>query len=139
MGSVWLARRNDGRFEGVAAIKFLSLALAGSAGEERFRREGSALARLTHPNIARLLDAGLSQIGLPYLVLEYVEGQPIDEWCDTRSLSVEGRLRLFQQVLAAVADAHAHFIVHRDLKPANILVTEDGSVKLLVFGIAKLL
>jgi serine/threonine protein kinase/Tfp pilus assembly protein PilF len=139
MGSVWLARRNDGRFEGVAAIKFLSLALAGSAGEERFRREGSALARLTHPNIARLLDAGLSQIALPYLVLEYVEGQPIDEWCDTRALSIEGRLRLFQQVLAAVADAHAHFIVHRDLKPANILVTQDGGVKLLDFGIAKLL
>src|SRR5665213_2946061 len=138
MGSVWLARRNDGRFEGVAAIKFLSLALAGTAGEERFRREGNALARLTHPNIARLLDAGLSQIGLPYLVLEYVEGQPIDEWCDARALSVEGRLRLFQQVLAAVADAHAHFIVHRDLKPANILVTDDGTVKLLDFGIAKL-
>src|SRR5665213_1435017 len=132
MGSVWLARRNDGRFEGVAAIKFLSLALAGTAGEERFRREGNALARLTHPNIARLLDAGLSQIGLPYLVLEYVEGQPIDEWCDARTLSVEGRLRLFQQVLAAVADAHAHFIVHRDLKPANIVVTildtESGSL-----------
>ncbi|HEY6618137.1 MAG TPA: serine/threonine-protein kinase, partial [Steroidobacteraceae bacterium] len=121
------------------AIKFLSLAVAGPAGEERFRREGSALARLTHPNIARLLDAGVSQIGLPYLVLEYVEGQPIDEWCDAHKTSIDGRLRLFQQVLDAVADAHAHFIVHRDLKPANILVTDDGTVKLLDFGIAKLL
>ncbi|MEP6574708.1 MAG: serine/threonine-protein kinase, partial [Gemmatimonadota bacterium] len=139
MGSVWLARRNDGRFQGVAAIKFLSLAVAGPAGEARFRREGSVLARLTHPNIARLLDAGVTQAGQPYLVLEYVDGLPLDAWCDARQLSVEGRLMLFQQVLAAVAHAHASFIVHRDLKPANILVTDDGTVKLLDFGIAKLL
>ena len=139
MGSVWLARRDDGRFEGAAAIKFLSLAVAGPVGEERFRREGTALARLTHPNIARLLDAGVGPIGLPYLVLEYVEGMPIDEWCDARTLSVDARLRLFQQVLAAVSHAHANFIVHRDLKPANILVSGDGTVKLLDFGIAKLL
>jgi serine/threonine protein kinase/tetratricopeptide (TPR) repeat protein len=139
MGSVWLARRSDGRFEGEAAIKLLSLAVSGPAGEARFRREGSALARLTQPNIARLLDAGLSPSGLPYLVLEYIDGQPIDVWCDARRMSVEGRLRLFEQVLAAVAHAHANFIVHRDLKPANILVTNDGVVKLLDFGIAKLL
>ena len=139
MGSVWLARRSDGRFEGVAAIKLLSLAVSGPAGEARFRREGSALARLTQPNIARLLDAGLSPSGLPYLVLEYIDGQPIDAWCDARRMSVEGRLRLFEQVLAAVAHAHTNFIVHRDLKPANILVTNDGVVKLLDFGIAKLL
>jgi serine/threonine protein kinase/tetratricopeptide (TPR) repeat protein len=139
MGSVWLARRADGRFEGSAAIKFLSLAVAGPVGEERFRREGTALARLAHPNIARLLDAGISPVGLPYLVLEFVEGKPIDEWCDAHKLSVDARLRLFQQVLAAVSHAHANFIVHRDLKPANILVTEDGTVKLLDFGIAKLL
>ena len=139
MGSVWLGRRSDGRFEGVAAIKLLSLAVSGPAGEARFRREGSALARLTHPNIARLLDAGLSPAGLPYLVLEYIDGQPIDEWCDARKLSIDGRLWLFEQVLAAVAHAHANFIVHRDLKPANILVTSDGVVKLLDFGIAKLL
>ncbi|MGH7622305.1 MAG: serine/threonine-protein kinase, partial [Gemmatimonadaceae bacterium] len=138
-GSVWLARRNDGRFEGEAAIKFLSLAVAGPAGEARFRREGSVLARLTHPNVARLLDAGVSPAGLPYLVLEYIAGQPIDEWCDARKLSVDARLRLFQQVLDAVAHAHANFIVHRDLKPANILVTHDGTVKLLDFGIAKML
>jgi serine/threonine protein kinase/Flp pilus assembly protein TadD len=139
MGSVWLARRNDGLFEGSAAIKFLSLAVAGPAGEARFRREGSVLARLRHPHIARLLDAGLSAAGLPFLVLEYIAGKPIDEWCDAHTLSVDARLRLCQQVFAAVADAHAHFIVHRDLKPANILVTEDGSVKLLDFGIAKLI
>jgi serine/threonine protein kinase/tetratricopeptide (TPR) repeat protein len=139
MGSVWMARRSDGRFEGVAAIKLLSLAVAGPVGEERFRREGSVLARLTHPNIARLLDAGVSPSGLPYLVLEFIDGKPIDEWCDARKLTIDARLRLFQQVLAAVAHAHASFIVHRDLKPANILVTNDGTVKLLDFGIAKLL
>jgi serine/threonine protein kinase len=139
MGSVWLARRNDGRFEGHAAIKFLSLAVAGPVGEARFRREGSALARLSHPNIARLLDAGVTLTGLPYLVLEFIAGKPIDEWCDAHKLSVDARLRLFQQVLAAVAHAHANFIVHRDLKPENILVTDEGIVKLLDFGIAKLL
>ncbi|MEP6571086.1 MAG: serine/threonine-protein kinase [Gemmatimonadota bacterium] len=139
MGSVWLARRSDGRFLGVAAIKFLSLAVAGPAGEARFRREGSVLALLAHPNIARLLDAGVTPAGQPYLVLEYVDGQPLDAWCDTHRLPVEGRLRLFGQVMAAVAHAHANFIVHRDLKPANILVTADGIVKLLDFGIAKLL
>ena len=139
MGSVWLARRSDGRFEGAAAIKFLSLAVAGPVGEARFRREGSVLARLSHPNIARLLDAGVSPTGLPYLVLEFISGKPIDEWCDTHTLPIEARLRLFQQVLAAVAHAHANFIVHRDLKPDNILVTDDGVVKLLDFGIAKLL
>jgi serine/threonine-protein kinase len=139
MGSVWLARRSDGRFEGVAAIKFLSLAVAGPVGEARFRREGSVLARLTHPNIARLLDAGVTPAGQPYLVLDHVDGQPLDAWCDECRLSAEGRLQLFQQVLAAVAHAHANLIVHRDLKPSNIMVTRDGTVKLLDFGIAKLL
>ena len=139
MGSVWLARRADGRYEGAAAIKFLSLAVSGPAGEARFRREGSVLARLTHPNIARLLDAGVSESGQPYLVLELVEGLPLDDWCDQRRLSAEARIRLFLQVLAAVSHAHTNLIVHRDLKPSNILVTADGTVKLLDFGIAKLL
>jgi serine/threonine-protein kinase len=139
MGSVWLARRSDGRFEGTAAIKFLSLAVAGPAGEARFHQEGNVLARLTHPNVARLLDAGVSPVGQPYLVLEYVDGQPIDAWCDERTLTTDARLRLFLQVLAAVAHAHANLIVHRDLKPSNILVARDGTVKLLDFGIAKLL
>ena len=139
MGTVWLARRRDGRFEGTAAIKFLTLALAGAEGEARFRAEGNVLARLTHANIARLLDAGVSPSGQPYLVLEHVDGAPIDVWCDERRLDVPARLALFQQVLAAVAHAHANLIVHRDVKPSNILVTMDGTVKLLDFGIAKLL
>jgi len=138
MGSVWLARRSDGRFEGKAAVKFLNLAWLARGGAERFAREGSALARLAHPNIARLLDAGVAD-GQPYLVLEYVEGEPIDRWCDARSLDIEARVRLFLDVLAAVAHAHNNLILHRDLKPSNILVTSDGRVKLLDFGIAKLI
>jgi eukaryotic-like serine/threonine-protein kinase len=139
MGTVWLARRHDGRFEGEAAIKFLRLSLANPAGEARFRREGSFLARLTHPNIARLLDAGVSAGGQPYLVLEHVDGAPIDAWCDQKRLGVPGRIALFRQVLGAVAHAHANLIVHRDLKPSNILVADDATVKLLDFGIARLL
>ena len=139
MGSVWLARRSDGRFEGKVAIKFLNAALVGRTGEERFRREGSILARLTHPNIARLIDAGVSATGQPYLVLELVDGKPIDQYCDDQRFDVAARLKLFLDVLAAVAHAHAHLVVHRDLKPSNVLVTNDGTVKLLDFGIAKLL
>ncbi len=139
MGSVWLARRSDGRFEGQAAVKLLNVSLVGRAGESRFEREGHLLARLTHPNIARLIDAGVSSIGQPYLVLEYVLGEQIDRYCDGKRLNVEGRLRLFLDVLAAVAHAHANLIVHRDIKPSNVLVATDGQVKLLDFGIAKLL
>ena len=139
MGSVWLARRTDGRFQGVAAVKLLNLSLLGPGGRARFEREGSVLARLAHPNIGRLLDAGVTPAGQPYLVLEHIDGEPIDEFVAERSLSIEERLRLFLQVLAAVGHAHANLIVHRDLKPSNILVTEDGTVKLLDFGIAKLL
>ncbi|HEX5438277.1 MAG TPA: protein kinase [Gemmatimonadaceae bacterium] len=139
MGSVWLARRSDGRFEGQAAVKLLNLALLSAAGEARFRREGSLLARLAHPGIARLLDAGVSPSGQPYLVLEYVDGQRIDRYAEEHGASLEARIRLVLQVLSAVGHAHAHLIVHRDLKPSNILVTPDGAVKLLDFGIAKLL
>ena len=138
MGSVWLARRSDGRFDGKVAIKLLNAALVGRAGEERFRREGSILARLAHPNIARLIDAGVAPGGQPYLVLEYVEGEPIDRYCKTARLSVDERLRLFLDVLEAVAHAHANLVIHRDIKPSNVLVTEQGRVKLLDFGIAKL-
>lgn len=139
MGTVWLAERSDGRFQRKAAIKFLSVALAGRSGEGRFKREGAILGRLSDPHIAELLDAGVTATGQPYLVLEYVEGEPIDRYCDARKLSVEARLRLFLDVLDAVAHAHANLIVHRDIKPPNVLVSKDGQVKLLDFGIAKLL
>jgi serine/threonine protein kinase/tetratricopeptide (TPR) repeat protein len=139
MGSVWLARRSDGRFERQAAVKFVNSALAGRATEERFEREGSILGRLTHPHIADLLDAGISSDGQPYLILEYVDGAAIDRYCDEHKLDVESRVRLFLDVLAAVAHAHANLIVHRDIKPSNVLVTTSGEVKLLDFGIAKLL
>jgi eukaryotic-like serine/threonine-protein kinase len=139
MGSVWLARRTDGRFEGRAAVKLLNLALVTPTGQARFRREGSVLARLTHPGIARLLDAGVSAGGQPYLVLEYIDGEPIDVYIEKHALPRDARIRLFLHVLDAVGSAHASLIVHRDLKPSNILVTADGTVKLLDFGIAKLL
>ncbi len=138
MGSVWLAHRSDGRYEGKAAVKLLNLALMGRDGARRFRREGSILARLSHPHIARLLDAGLAPGGQPYLVLEHVEGEPIDRWCDARRLDVDARLRLFVDVVDAVAHAHGQLVVHLDLKPSNILVTAAGEVKLLDFGIARL-
>ena len=139
MGTVWLARRSDGRFEGQVAVKLLNLALLDPVGGERFRREGTLLARLSHPHIARLLDAGVADDGQPYLVLEYVEGLPIDRFCEERRLGMPERLSLFRDVLSAVAHAHANLIVHRDIKPSNILVSDDGSVKLLDFGIAKLI
>jgi serine/threonine-protein kinase len=139
MGTVWLARRSDGRFEGTAAVKLLNLALLDQIGAARFQREGTVLARLNHPHIASLLDAGVTAGGQPYLVLEYVEGERIDRWCDDRRLGPEARLQLFLDILQAVGHAHANLIVHRDLKPSNILVTPAGSVKLLDFGIAKLI
>jgi len=139
MSSVWLARRIDGRFEGRAAIKFLDLALVDAPGVERFRQEGQVLARLDHANIARLIDSGVTDDGQPYLVLEYVEGESLDRWCESRSLAAAARVRLFLEVLAAVAHAHSKLILHRDLKPANILVTPHGHVKLLDFGTAKIL
>jgi eukaryotic-like serine/threonine-protein kinase len=139
MGSVWLAERCDGRFEGRAAVKLLNIALMGRAGEERFRREGDFLAKVTHPHIARLFDAGVSPTDQPYLVLEYVNGQAIDRYCNEHRLGIDARIHLFLDVLAALAHAHANLIVHRDIKPANVLVSVDGQVKLLDFGVAKLL
>ena len=139
MGSVWLADRTDGRYAGQVAVKLLNASLIGHDGEERFRREGSILARLRHPHIARLLDAGLSPLGQPYIVLEHVHGEPIDRYCESRGLSLEQRLRIFLEVAAAVAHAHANLVVHRDLKPQNVLVDGEGKVQLLDFGIAKLL
>ena len=139
MGSVWLAERNDARFARKVAVKFLKIALIGRSGEERFKREGIILGRLAHPNIAELLDAGVTLVGQPYLVLEHIEGDHIDSYCDRHRLGIKARLRLFLDVLEAIAHAHANSIVHRDLKPPNILVRHDGRVKLLDFGIAKLL
>jgi serine/threonine protein kinase/tetratricopeptide (TPR) repeat protein len=138
-GSVWRARRDDGRFEGEVAIKLLHLSLLGRVGAQRFRREGAILARLAHPHIARLLDAGIGDAGQPYMVLDLVVGERIDRHCDARRLGLEQRLTLFTEVLEAVAHAHRHLVIHRDLKPTNILVDAAGRVKLLDFGIAKLL
>ena len=114
MSSVWLADRVDGRFERQVVVKFLNIALMGKVGEERFKREGRILGLLTHSNIAELIDAGVSQTGQPYLVLEYVEGDHIDHYCDRRKLAIQARIRLFLDVLAAVAQAHVNLIVHRD-------------------------
>lgn len=137
-GTVWRARRADGRFEGCVAVKLLHLSLIGRAGALRFKREARILARVAHPNIAHLLDAGVTEDGQPYLLLELVEGARIDEHCDANRLGVRRRIELFIQVLAAVAHAHDRFVVHRDIKPGNIHVTGGGDVKLLDFGIAKL-
>jgi serine/threonine protein kinase len=139
MGSVWRARRVDDRFETTVAVKFLHASWIGLQGEQRFRSEGQMLGRLDHPNIARLIDAGLLDATHPYLVLEYVEGEAIDAYCADNNLNLEARVELFLGVLAAVAHAHSHLIVHRDIKPSNIFVTHGGAVKLLDFGIAKLL
>ncbi|HSI51818.1 MAG TPA: protein kinase [Ideonella sp.] len=140
MGSVWLASRTDGRYQGQVAIKFLSSGLLGQGDAGRFAREGQILARLAHPHIARLIDAGVSPEGQqPYLVLEYVDGQPIDQHCRMHGLDLRQRITLFLDVLAAVAHAQQRLILHRDLKPSNILVTAAGEAKLLDFGIAKLL
>ena len=139
MGSVWLAERSDGRFERRVAVKFLRFAVAAQGGAERFQREGRILGQLADPHIAELMDAGVSPSGEPYLVLELVDGEQIDEYCDKHGLDVETRIHIFFDVLSAVAQAHTHLIVHRDLKPSNVLVRTDGQVKLLDFGIAKLL
>ncbi len=138
MGAVYLASRADHVFRKPVAIKIV---LAGASSEmaARFEQEREILASLDHPNIARLLDGGSTPDGLSYLVMEYVQGRPIDTYCDEEKLDIDARLRLFRTVCAAVDYAHKMHVVHRDLKPANILVTADGAVKLLDFGIAKLM
>ena len=138
MGVVWLAERCDGQFEARTAIKLLDISRFGRS-EAQIRREATILARVTHPHIAHLIDGGISADGQPYLVLELVDGQPIDRYCDDRTLDVPSRIKLFLDVLGAVSHAHRHRIVHRDIKPSNVLVRVDGHVKLLDFGIAKLL
>lgn len=138
MGAVYLAERTDD-FEKQVALKLLQRDLVSEASVNRFVNERQILARLEHPLIARLLDGGTTQDGRPFLVMEYVEGVPIDEYCDELELSTRKRLGLFLKVCSALAFAHQNLVVHRDLKPGNILITDDGVPKLLDFGIAKLL
>jgi eukaryotic-like serine/threonine-protein kinase len=139
MGAVYLAERADQQFEKRVAIKLLPLGLSTGAARERFLAERQILAQLEHPGIARLLDAGIAEDGTPFFVMEYVEGEPIDRYCEWRGLGIAGRVDLFLQVCAAVEYAHRNLVVHRDLKPGNILVTPAATVKLLDFGIAKVL
>ncbi len=139
MGSVYLAVRADEVYNQEVAVKLVWPGPDAAGIELRFRQERRILAALNHPNIARLLDGGATEDGWPYLVMEYVAGVPITQYCEERKLSINERLNLFRSVCAAVAHAHQHLVIHRDLKPPNILVTEDGDVKLLDFGIAKLL
>ena len=139
MADVWLAERADGAFEREVALKLPHITRLRRDLAARFARERDILARLEHPHIARFYDAGVTEDGLPYLAMEYVDGQPITTWCDGRLLDITARMRLFAQVLDAVQFAHANLVIHRDLKPSNILVTEAAQVRLLDFGIAKLL
>jgi eukaryotic-like serine/threonine-protein kinase len=139
MGAVFLGERCDGQFAQRVALKVARAGLAGAAAGERFLAERRILAGLEHPRIARLLDGGVSAEGLPYFAMEYVEGSPITDYCRDAGLDVAARIRLFLGICEAVAYAHRHLIVHRDLKPSNLLVSAAGEVKLLDFGIAKLL
>lgn len=139
MGAVYEAVRADDEYQMRVAIKFLRHHASGEIALRRFRAERQILASLSHRNIAALLDGGVTEDGQPYFVMEYIEGEPITTWCDSRQLPVSERLALFRQVCGAVQYAHQSLVIHRDLKPGNILVTQDGTVKLLDFGIAKLL
>ncbi|MDJ0710894.1 MAG: serine/threonine-protein kinase [Woeseiaceae bacterium] len=138
MGMVYLAERADGQFDQQVAIKVGRHKLVSPQTEERLKSERQILADLDHPNIARLFDGGTMADGVPYIVMEYVDGLPIDVYCDLHRLDVDARLRLFQEICGAVHYAHQNLVIHRDIKAANILVTDDGSPKLLDFGIAKL-
>jgi serine/threonine-protein kinase len=139
MSRVFRAVRTDGGFDQVVAIKLLRIGLDTEAARRRFRLEQQVLAKLQHPNVAALLDGGLTADDVPYLVMEYVDGRPITTYCDDRSLSLDARIELLREAGRALQHAHQNLVVHRDLKPSNVLVTEDGTVKLLDFGIAKLL
>jgi serine/threonine protein kinase len=139
MGAVFLAERDDGEFSQKAAIKIIRQTLADSHLVNRFKRERQILANLNHPNIAKLLDGGVSVSGEPFLAMEYIEGEAITKFAEAQNLNLEERLKLFLKICSAVSYAHRNLIVHRDLKPGNILVTKDGEPKLLDFGLAKLL
>ncbi len=139
MGAVWSATRRDADFEQRVAVKLIKRGLDTDEVIARFKRERQVLAKLEHPGITRLIDGGVSEDGRPYLAMEYFDGVPIDRYCEEHSLGLAQRLDLFEPVLEAVAYAHRNLVVHRDLKPSNVLVGDDGSVKLLDFGIAQLL
>jgi serine/threonine protein kinase/tetratricopeptide (TPR) repeat protein len=139
MGEVFLAERADEQFRQQVAIKLVRRGLLSRHVQGRLKLERQILATLDHPNIARLFDGGTTTDGTPYIVMEYVDGEPIDTYCDSRSLTIEARLKLFMVICSAVHRAHQNLIVHRDLKPSNILVARDGTPKLLDFGIAKML
>lgn len=139
MGAVYLAERADQQFQRLVAIKLVVRGFDNQEILARFRQERQTLASLDHPNIVRLLDGGTTEEGLPYLVMDYVEGVPLVEHCTQRRLSTADRLRLFLQVSSAVHYAHQHLVIHRDLKPGNVLVTPEGQPKLLDFGIAKVI
>ncbi|GLC26716.1 protein kinase domain-containing protein [Roseisolibacter agri] len=139
MGTVYLAVRDDDAYRKQVAVKLVKRGMDTDAIVRRFRHERQILATLDHPHVARLLDGGSTDDGLPYFVMEYIDGQPIDAWCRARALSVADRLRLFHTVCGAVHFAHQHLVIHRDIKPGNILVTADGTPKLLDFGLARLL
>jgi len=139
MGCVYLADRADGAFEMRAAVKLIPLAAHSPRLQRRFQRERHVLARLEHPRIARLLDAGITDDGIPFLVMEYVNGEPIDRWCESRRTPPDQLARLLLQVCDAVSYAHGRFVLHRDIKPTNVFVTSEGRVKLLDFSIAALL
>jgi serine/threonine protein kinase len=137
MGRVYLAERADDAYHKQVAIKLVGSGHEGDELRRRLVHERDILATLDHPNIARLLDGGTTEAGQPYIVMEYVEGVPVTRYCDERRLTSAERLKLFRAVCAAVSYAHRHLVIHRDLKPANILITKDGTPKLLDFGIAK--
>jgi len=139
MGVVYLAERADGQFEQRVALKLIKRGMDSDEILRRFLAERQVLARLNHAHIARLLDGGVSAEGQPYFAMEYVEGVPLNRYCEEQGLSIEDRLQLFREVCEAVQYAHRSLVVHRDLKPSNILVTSSGDTKLVDFGIAKLL
>src|SRR5215467_10401123 len=139
MGAVYQGVRDDTEFSKTVAIKLIRTGMSTDSVVRRFLSERQILANLDHPNIARLLDGGTSEEGLPYFVMEYIEGQPLGEYCDTHRLATDERLLLFRDICSAVHFAHQNLVIHRDIKPGNLLVTPAGKVKLLDFGIAKLL
>ncbi|HQU83675.1 MAG TPA: protein kinase [Pyrinomonadaceae bacterium] len=139
MGAVYLCTRTDGKFEQKVAVKLLRREFNTKKIRQRFEVEKEILSKLNHPNIARLLDTGTTDDGIPFLAMEYIEGEPIDKYCAEKSLDLKSRLKLFNKVCDAVGYAHRNLVIHRDLKPSNILVTENGEPKLLDFGISKLL